>query len=345
VLRGRKGGFDTQLNWIFIVAAGAVILAFFFAAIQKQKSFSEQKVSDQLKTGFEGIFVGAQASSDTIFTMPIPADGVGFSCSEECDCRFTIGRANAPFGDKLMFAPSLVEGSEMTLWALDYKLPFRVATFVMITSPFNRFVFVTDDAQDPLLQELKLTWPKNMSFEVITPDRVLVHKNHNDPDTTFVFLSDPVFTLDESFREQSASGVVIRSQGDDHSVLFLKKRVRTTSFTEDGSAVAVHGTSGIIAAIFSANRDMFVCNTKTAYNRLRTISKIYAGRARTLAQVAAPECEYERAASLLEEELLDWAKEAGLQAPAKIDQNLKNVLTSLEVENDRLQDLSCPYLY
>jgi len=40
-----KRGIEMQFHWIFILIAGAIILAFFFSLVAKQKSLSEEKLS------------------------------------------------------------------------------------------------------------------------------------------------------------------------------------------------------------------------------------------------------------------------------------------------------------
>ena len=39
-----RKGFELQFNWIFVLIAGALILAFFFTIAQKQRNLSQQSV-------------------------------------------------------------------------------------------------------------------------------------------------------------------------------------------------------------------------------------------------------------------------------------------------------------
>jgi len=141
-----KKGFELQFHWIFILIAGAIILAFFFAIASKQKDISEQKISITLSNDIEAIASGAGVTRGSVQPVPIPRITIEFSCSDLCDCSYSPGAGvSNPFMDNLIFAPGKIEGNEMLLWTLDWKVPFRVSNFVYVTNNRVKYFFVSDE--------------------------------------------------------------------------------------------------------------------------------------------------------------------------------------------------------
>ena len=137
--RMNKRGIEMQAHWIFILIAGAIILAFFFSIVAKQKSLSEQKISITLSSNIEAVFSGAIESKGTAQLLTVPKDGIAFACSEGCDCNFWIGDKATSFRDKIIFAPKIVIGQDATAWSNEWKLPFRVSNFLIFSRELNYF--------------------------------------------------------------------------------------------------------------------------------------------------------------------------------------------------------------
>ena len=143
----RKGQLDVQFNWIFVLIAGAVILALFFKVAATQRQLSEDKSAIRLQNDFDAITNAALQSKDTIQTVPLPNIGLRFSCAD-CACTMNFGRFTLPFGDRSIFAPASVQGTEAKLWVLDWKVPFRVTNFLYVTNDQDKIFLIADDPED-----------------------------------------------------------------------------------------------------------------------------------------------------------------------------------------------------
>ncbi len=276
--KGKKG-FELQFHWIFILIAGALILAFFFSVAYKQRTYSQEKLELTLATDIENIFTGAIVSRGTAQKLPVPPQGIAFECSSGCDCRFRIERAAKPFGDKAMFAPELLTGQDITVWALELKLPYRVTNFLYLTNPNIKYYFVHQEEpiSTQLLKQLTKNIPPLISYENITLQQVTSLKSEDYQHTRFVFLNTQPPTLDDSFRRESADAVAIDLNG----VAFYEKegtslaRVRYLTYV---------GLPSMYAAIFSQDYVMYECGLRTAFRKLAYVSLLYAERAAELQQ-------------------------------------------------------------
>ncbi len=274
-----KKGFELQFHWIFIMIAGALILAFFFSVAYKQRAYSQEKLELTLATDIENIFTGAIISRGTAQRLPVPPQGIVFECLTGCNCRFRIDRAAKSFGDKAMFAPELLSDQDITVWALELKLPYRVTNFLYLTNPNIKYYFVYNDEPEStqFLKQLTKNIPPLISYENITLQELTSLQAEDYQHTKFVFLNVDPPTLDDSFRKESAGAIKIDLEG----IAFYEKegvnfnRVKYLGYI---------GLPSLYAAMFAQDYVMYECGLRTAFRRLSYVSFLYAERAAELQQ-------------------------------------------------------------
>jgi len=140
---------ETQLNWVFILIVGAIILGFFTFIVMKQKVSSEAKFSGKVSQQINTILVGAKVSSGTVQMIPTPELEIRFTCND-----YYIGPASQRLGNRVVFAPEYLDGDELITWALDWSVPFKVSTFLYMTTPFIKYVVVDSDEDEKFFNAL-----------------------------------------------------------------------------------------------------------------------------------------------------------------------------------------------
>ncbi len=282
--RGRHAQFEMQFHWIFVLVAGALILAFFFTVAHRQRAISTERLQLTLATDIENIFTGAIVSRGTAQSLPVPPQGIAFECTEGCDCAFRIGNAQRSYGDKSLFAPELLEERNIKVWAQELKMPYRATNFLYLTNPNIKYYFVYNEGDTTRLQQLTKHIPllreddqivPFMDYENITTTQITSLKAEDYQHTKFVFLNANPPTLDDSFRKKSFSAIKIDEQG----VTFYEKNilqfrnVRTLSYV---------GLPSLYAAIFAHDYIMYSCGLRTAFRKLSYVAQLYAERAAEL---------------------------------------------------------------
>lgn len=270
-----KKGLTMQLHWIFILVAGGIILVFFFSIAGKQKALSDDKLSLSLVSSVDSIFDMADASESTSQFISIPKDGLSFSCSDSCDCFFSSGSARRSFGSSLIFSESFIDSSQAVVWSLPWKVPFRVANFLYVTNPETRKIVVFDDSSFAvdLKKKLMNVLPDNIFFEFLSVSDFYGVSDDGSSSIRVFFLGRTSPFLPQSLRDSDVSLVGITPQ--------------TINFYDyvDGSVVAEgffnypSDMSWILAALFSEDEDMFVCEMKSAFERLNFVADIFHKRA------------------------------------------------------------------
>lgn len=343
----RKRGIEMQFHWIFILIAGAIILAFFFSLVAKQKSLSEEKLSITLSSNIEAVFSGAIESKGTAQPLSIPKGGIEFSCSESCVCVFQIGNKATSFADKIIFTPSLIEGQDAVAWSNEWKLPFRVTNFLYMTNPNVKyyFVYVPGRNGEKMFDRINKTLPPGLNAVVLKDADVSDIPYEGFQETKFVFLDIPdsdinLESLDSDFRKKKVSAVNIH----ENAITFYEKQPNELVF--DSAASPFAGEPLMFAAVFSADKQMYDCGLKAAFFKLNHVASIIYDRAKLIQDsiaVAKPECTYR-----LDDFDVLIDRSAKLSADVEFSQSISDVISSagaIERENKNAIFLSCPEIF
>jgi len=350
-----KKGLELHFHWIIVLIAGAVILFFFFSVVQKQRSFSEERLSIALSRDIEAVFSSAVESKGTSQVLSIPKGGIAFSCSEVCDCNFWIGDKATQFGDNIIFAPDFLSQGSAIAWSLDWKVPFRAANFLFLQGVFDEYFVVVDSSDSSslgFLRELNRSLPSDVILRVISLPEVSEVVPENNVKYRFIFLNSLVsspFGLSGEFADADVSVVFLNS--DDRSVTFYEKSERDLRFDADTSLYL--GDAGVFAAVFAEDKDMFECNLKQAFFRLSVVADILDKRAGVLDdqmnKINRSDCIYSAPGMNYFRDISSYARELSLSSSfvdmSGVFDQLAAAVDGVESLNRNLIQQSCPGIF
>ena len=356
-----KKAIEMQFHWIFVLIAGALILAFFFSVVQKQRSISEEKLSLTLASQMEAIYAGAIESKGTIQPLVTPQPGIAFSCSEVCDCNYYIGKRATEFRDKLIFAPDMIKGADTWAWALEWKFPFRVNNFLMLSSPTIKYniIYEAGDSQSPqAFKRFMKIFPTELNHETFSSiGAVNLFTPQGDQHLRLIFVgiqpqSPSTLDLRSEFEEESVSGVYI--DPDFRQVVFYEKSdPDELSFNQYESILTEETTA--YAAMAAADHRMYNCMMQRAFKQLSVIADVQEERAMKIQDemddLLRLECGYDDAVNYLRNVAtaaggLSTSPDFSRQEQAySALQTIRATQSDLENENRRLFRLGCPELF
>ncbi len=341
----RKATIEVQFNWIFVMVAGALILVFFFGLVQKQREMSQAKISNSILTTIESITTGASVSRGTVQKVGLPNIGINFDCTEECLCSYSIEDIRKEYRDKIIFAPQLVKGSELILWTLDWKIPFRVTNVLYATTANDKYFFVYDNKDSPMLKMFQDTIPPevNADFVHISQYSVLKYENYNSAKFIFVDTASPPpnnLGIHSSFRKAVVSGLYITSAGD--AFFYDKTSKKSLSFRQKPSSY--FGEPLVFGAVFASGSNTYDCNVISAMERLKNIITLYIKRTQSLDEQNNLKsfCIKGYSTSSLEDM---WnAADTAAKTPAYI-KAMASPIAAVNTQNEDLLRGACPLLY
>ncbi len=145
----KKSQVSVQINWLFVLIAGAIILLFFIGIVFRQKTISDSRLTASIAEDLDLIITGAESAGSTATPIPIPPIEIKFSCEGDEEPWFGVDwertGVDRRLNKKIVFGPDLIKGLNIITWALRFQAPFTVSNFVYLTSPSIRYIFVFQD--------------------------------------------------------------------------------------------------------------------------------------------------------------------------------------------------------
>ena len=305
----RRAQLDVQFNWIFILIAGAVILALFFKVANTQRQISEDKAAIRLQNDFDAITTAALQSKDTIQTVQLPSLGLHFDCAD-CTCMIKFGRFAMPFEDRVIFTPYAVTGPDAKLWTLDWKMPFRITNFLYITNDNVKY-YIVSSGSSQLADHIKSALPTEengvtgINTEFITDQDISTIVYNNENRVVFVLLDGlQAKNLDADFLKQTfpLKKVDVRAvevyTTPVTQVAFYKRDPKTGDIDLEGGQGYL-GDELLFAAIIAQDTEAYTCNLITALQRIQGVGKTAMRRAEMLStEASAPNSPWSQCAGI-----------------------------------------------
>lgn len=290
MMNDTKAQVEVTFNWIYVLIAGAVILMFFVGIIVKQKAASEERLSVDLLRVMESIFTGAGVSEKTknfIDTSGLAEYTLYFNCEEDGERSLGVYGITGQSGrveniiDPL-FAPVHLKTSQLIVWSLPYAMPYKAIDFLFVTSSNTQYYILgTSDFVTELLNATE-----GFNRELLLINSYMAVDGGKNYQVRFVDVRGNVIKQNEFVPEK------LQSWDDDRitavafvlgGVIFFQKEGKTwQKLNQDPLPfVSLGGERDATryAAIFSGNPEMYQCNMKKAFRRLRYINEIYGGNA------------------------------------------------------------------
>jgi hypothetical protein len=347
----RRAQLDVQFNWIFVLIAGAVILALFFKVANTQRQLSEDKAAISLQNNFDAEATSALQSKGTIQAISMPTLGLHFDCTD-CTCVIKFGRFSVPFDDRSIFTPNMVDGANAQLWTLDWKAPFRVTNTLYITNDLVKYYFVGAGALEDHIQS---QLPAQVNAEFIADTSKIIPQNENR--VVIVFVDGNPSQIDRSIpsrfgRKTDVHGLSIDSTTN--TVTFYKSA--KGKFVDDGTQ-GYFGDPLLFGAIMAQDNEAYTCNVRTSLIRLQGVAMTYMTRANELSNTEGAICggsDIYTAITKIDpdhpgplQSIITFAKDAvDSGTTGSYDfKPLQNAGATLESQNEQLLRKSCPTVY
>jgi hypothetical protein len=307
---GKKGMFEEQFNWMFVLVAGAVIIFFFFNFLVRQQALAQAKSEISINTELDSIASGVQNALNTAILVTIPKTKLALDCTLSCECKFGIqgSAVRRTFGDKFIFGPKVITGPQMLVWSKPWEVPYAVTNFVYVTTPSIRYTigYVSGDTDsENMYHEFQRLWPGLIEYKPITlsyntqywkayeEGTATEYQNEKFLSTRFVlFIPHPPptappgaqvdFEPHSSFTARDFSALIVTgSSFENGSMSFFQLQPGPPPLiikTEMDYA----GTASLLAAVFSEDARAYYCTMSRAMSRLNTSLEVLANRSRML---------------------------------------------------------------
>lgn len=258
-----------QINWVFVLIAGFLILLFFIGIVYRQRFVSQTRLALGIAADVELLLTGAGVAAGTVNLLDKPDIDLNVGCDVEpwfgVDWLATGVKKDLP--RQIVFGPDFIRGNKLLTWALSFDAPFKVSNVLFLTSPDVRYIFV--NPQSDFALQLFQDFPDEAFKEVVPDSSSVLDKGSYKVRLVFFDVNDVSFPSALAGQDVSAVSIV----GD--KVEFFENQ--DDSFVSQGDSVFL-SDSLAFGAIFAEDLPVYDCSLKLAFDHLSIVSDIYALR-------------------------------------------------------------------
>lgn len=257
----KKRGQGAQFNWIFVVVAGGIILAFLVAFTFRYIDLQNKKANVKVARNIDNNFRLLQT---TEFSLPIDlgtTNKVEFYC--EVDKEFLVVNEDYDqvIKNVVVFAPKVTRGKQLVAWVYNWEYPFLVSRFLYVSGLDNKYVFIYDNYPGVLDEVPSL-------FNIEKAGSLSESGAEDSVKTKFIYFSEPSADLNKIKKNYPSSKVVFIDQ-DNNKVVFYEGESRERRDAE------YYGDAFLFGAMFADSFDSYNCAYNRALEKLKAVSKTY----------------------------------------------------------------------
>ncbi len=338
----KKGMIGEQVNWIYVLIAGSLILAFFATMAIRQKGEADRnQARESLKAIDELMFQPPRSSQLVHF----PNIELSVSCDETGITSLKIGKEQPIKPIEPVFAPTSINSNEIIAMTNEWNIPFKASNFVYLTANDTRYIIIYNDAVSRIIAEqISKEIPEQANKAVQEDTKPLVNTNSRRtvligagirPNTgglpkekTSVIQINPTVNM-----EKNPPTVEL----EEGSIIFIENGGNQMTITYPYTGKAM-----MLGAIFSANRKSFDCSMKRAYEKAAMVSTIYSIKA---SRLAAAQIEMPRCRDKYSREKIDEITSLNPNEVAESTAKLKELKKEIDEQNRKALLDSCPVIY
>ena len=291
-----KKGEGEQFNWIFVIIAGAIILAFFVLFTTKYIRLQQDREDLRSVRDFGGTLsileslpitdVGASIDSSK------PGQGLnfGYNIDMKYDCigetaKRKIGKGSYTdyqLKDQILFIKSQQKIKQLDMWLLPWRYPFHITNLIYLSDPDKTYYLIYDTNTKEFVENLELS----NAFTIETTNVIKPKEK-----STYIIFSKNKLSKEKVLNLIADSSTI--------NFVYINPKDEDTgevSFFQNGEwskNVNYYGKELMYGAIFSDDYENYKCTLDKSFKKLRDSASIYSEKAGILEHINNnPECKY-----------------------------------------------------
>ncbi len=354
----KKAMIEVQMNWVYIIIVGSIILIFFVVIGTRYAKNAEVKINAQILQQLDATVIGASQSEKSANQIDIQDTSLTISCScNGNNCASQIEVTNSGLAKDISFFPifsvKTIENSPLITWSQEWNAPFKVTNLLYITRDDVHF-YITSDGTDGDEQFAEILYQKMKENKFIKVDKIKLTELNSIAANNLYLLrvieikSQPAQTISNDSKMSDNKGaknidlLIINPENEksgNFQLYTIKKNNKMVNKNEPANIYLDQPT--LLAMIFSEDTQFYLCNLNKALKHYDVISKIYLKKTDQLAtEPALTYCQsyYNSAQNLLKQDFFSNGNTMSLQS----------TITQLNQINEQLLVApggSCPQIY
>lgn len=290
----KRGEVSVQLNWMFVLFVGGLLLVLVFGVVGKTKGNAQVRVEGELLDRLAGVLVNAQVSPNTNKPVEIAKQvELTLECSLQSQ-RIRIGDASSVLDSQIVFGPKIIHGPQLLTLSRSIEWPFHIDNIVYLTSPKVYYLVMGDDqlASDilGLLPQAPPNSPAQTKARVPVSSSLPTNIPTYDEIRVILTQPSPLPSIPQEFKSyrQRLSLVAfdVSDQDAPGKVRYYVQNAVSGSWLARGSSLGedVLSMPSIIAAAVASGPDDYKCGMERLWKRTNLVANVLYARSLNLTQ-------------------------------------------------------------
>jgi hypothetical protein len=255
----KKGIVESQMAWIFILFAGALILIVFYRIASNQKEISELRIqaeiSSKIRSAITSFSTGYEAKSEIETANALiknSCEGISVKNSRPINLNvFSFKQLNP-------------KTSKLLVYSVPWNFPFDIDNLILLIEPETKFVIVKNSKYDNLIQKIKENFPEKTNFIEVQTIEDALKEESTGKKRIVMFEQTPSF---QTKTDKETSFVIIQSISGKDINNFGEVTFYNTELKNNVYSVVSEGTSyylgfQMLLAAINSDKEIYDCNFK-----------------------------------------------------------------------------------
>lgn len=142
----KKGQLEIQFNWVFVLVAGGIVLAFFLVIINSQQEKATAEVATDVVQRLDTVFTTLSKQPNSVEKFSLSNILIEFVCEDDLSEYYIFGTGPVSTKFDTIFTQSELKGREVVSWTQQWEVPFEAGVFMLLSNDRTLYVFVNESS-------------------------------------------------------------------------------------------------------------------------------------------------------------------------------------------------------
>lgn len=267
MLNSKKSAIEIQFNWIFVLIAGIIIFTFIISLILTQKKDADIQISQDVLKKLATNIRGKQQLTDTFSILETPSTTFTFTCDvNDLNSDFKIsGSQREQLPVEIIFSPREFTTQKINVWTLDFNIPFTVTRFIYLSPQSTVFIIYNSTNFQNFVKEIYNTLPSNITKKYAS----------NTNEISNIIRGYKYYKI-ICFENCPSNYNYVSINSSNTNSVFEYGRIGYNVIAKNESSFPYYiGKASLFGAIFSDNKNYYLCQMNRAFNQFKLKRELY----------------------------------------------------------------------
>jgi hypothetical protein len=330
-----RGQIEVSFHWIFILIAGAAILAFFLIITKSEKKDADEQLMTSIGGRLDALLSAVQQNPDSAQLQDAINVELIFRCEADGHTyALKDGTRRFSLYSQILFSPEIVGGSKIVTWTKLYSSPYPTTQILYLTDENTQYIFL--DSTKKYYTMMPEIFEKNLTT---ISELNLVEDKGFRKYIIVASKNDNLIDLKNSIKRKAD---IVKIDENARKIEFIKPLVSPNS----GVKRPYVNDEVLLGAITSGNLELYGCTMEKLMQVSRITAEININRTESFKFPPNSKCIYFYEVGVTQEYLQNILGNATYN---NTDQQsyiyLNDAINSLDNLNGEMARANCPTIY